>query len=314
MQLRVRPRYWLRLFRALDHIVLPGFAGISVYALGKVLLRELRRNRLNIRGAAVTFNFVMAIPPSLLFFCSLVPYLPLQGVEPTVLNIVALLSPNEASFRSLSGIVTDFMHNERRDILSFGVLSTLFFSSNGMMGLMRSFDRAMPVYVRRSGARRRWTAIQLTFAMLAVAVITIAALIIQTTYVNEIIEEYTHHSGLIRVLTLCIIVVVVFLVICLIYTYGPSLQQRFRFFSAGAVFATIACVLLSAVFFFLVKNVIHYNKVYGSIGTLMAFMVWLFLNIQILLLGYEINLSVLLVREGRGGLRKNLLEKETGKS
>jgi membrane protein len=104
---------------------------------------------------------------------------------------------------------------------------------------------------------------------------------------------------LVKVLTLLIIVAMIFLVICMVYTYGPSLTQRFPFLSAGAVMATFVCILLSTVFFFLVKNVIHYNKVYGSIGTLMAFMVWIFLNTQVILLGYELNVSILLTRLAR---------------
>ncbi len=290
-----------RAFRALDGVVLPGFGGASLYAVGRVMLREIRANRLNIRGAAVTYNFFMAIPPSLLFFCSLVPYLPLRGVQESILTILQLVTPNEASYKSVSGVVVDFLTNERRDVLSFGILSTFFFSSNGIMGLMRSFDRALPMYVKRNGIRRRWVAIKLTFMVLIVTICTIGALIAQTSYINELLERFVGHALLIQVLTLLIIVGMIFFVVCMVYTYGPSFSSRFPFISPGAVFATVMCVVLSAVFFFLVKNVIHYNKVYGSIGTLMAFMVWLFLNTQVILLGYELNVSILLLRMEREG-------------
>jgi len=281
--------------RAADRIVLPGFRGLSLYVVGKSLLREIRVNKLNVRGAAVTYNFFMAIPPSLLFFCSLIPYLPLTGVQESILTILRVVTPNESSYESLSGIVVDFLNNERTDILSFGVLLTLFFSSNGMMGLMRTFDRSrLPMYIKRGVLKRRWTAIKLTVMLLVVAVFTISALILQTAYINGLIKNVFGNVGLVKVLTLLIIIAMIFLVICVIYTYGPSLNQRFHFISAGAVMATFLCVLLTAVFFFLVKNVIHYNKVYGSIGTLMAFMVWLFLNTQVILLGYELNVSILL--------------------
>ena len=289
-------RAFRRLARWADSVHPPGLAGFSLYAISKTLLREIRANRLNVRGAAVTYNFFMAIPPSLLFFCSLVPYLPLNGVQESVLTILHVVTPNETSFRSVSSIVIDFLSNERRDILSFGILGTFYFSSNGMMGLMRSFDRALPVYVKRGSFRRRWTAIKLTGMVLLVVIFTLAALALQTAYINRLISRYLGNIHIIQILTLLIIVIMIFLMICMIYTYGPSLSQRFRFLSPGAIIATLMCVCLSAVFFFLVKNVIHYNKVYGSIGTLMAFMVWLFLNTQVILLGYEINISVLLNR------------------
>jgi membrane protein len=167
------------------------------------------------------------------------------------------------------------------------------------MGLMRSFDRSLPMYVRRGTFRRRWTAIKLTFMGLVVALSTIAALILQTAYINNLLDQVFGNAALIRIVTMAIILLMMFFVICMVYTYGPSLSQRFSFISPGAVFATFLCVVLSAVFFFLVKNVIHYNKVYGSIGTLMAFMVWLFLNTQVILLGYELNVSILLSKLDR---------------
>ena len=288
------------MYRVADRMVLPGFEGASLYTVGKSLFREIRINKLNVRGAAVTYNFIMAIPPSLLFFCSLVPYLPLKGVQESILTILRVIIPNEHSYNSLQTIVVDFLNNERRDILSFGILSTFFFSSKGILGLMRSFDRGLlPMYIKRSGFKRRWTALKLTAMVLVVIIFTVATLILQTAYINDLINQVFGYLWLIKMVTLFIILAMIFFVICMIYTYGPSLTQRLPFISPGAVFATFLCVLLSAVFFFLVKNVIHYNKVYGSIGTLMAFMVWIFLNTQVILLGYELNVSILLTKLNR---------------
>ena len=277
-----------------NRIVLPGFKGNSLYVVGKTLIQNIREHRLNIRGAAVTYNFFMAIPPSLLFFASLLPYFPLKGAEESILTIIKVISPNEKSYNSLRNIVSDFLNNERREVLSFGILSTFFFSSNGMMGLMRTFDRSHDLYVKRTGLKRRWIALKLTAVMLFVIILTIAALIIQTNYINSFIEQYIQYVMLVKVVTLIIIILMIFLAVCMIYTYGPSLRYRFPFFSVGAVFSIFAIVLTTSVFFSLAKNVIQYNKIYGSIGTLMAFMIWLFLNTQVILLGYELNLSVMI--------------------
>src|SRR5947207_2819904 len=106
------------------------------------------------------------------------------------------------------------------------------------MGLMRSFDRSLPMYIKRGMLKRRWTALKITAAVLVVVIFTIAALILQTQYINDLIRHVTGHVLLVKALTLLIIVAMIFLVICMIYTYGPSLTQRFHFFSAGAVLAT----------------------------------------------------------------------------
>lgn len=277
----------------------PGFEGSSLYLVGKTMLREIQVHKLNIRAAAVTYNFIMAIPPSLLFFCSLVPYLPLHGVQESILTLLRVVTPSESTYQSLSSIIIDFLNNERRDILSFGILTTFFFSSNGIMGLMHSFDRALPMYVERGGLQRRWTAIKLTFMVLVVVLLTIAALIVQTDYLNEFLTSIFGIVYWVQLFTWLIVVAMIFLVICVVYTYGPSLTQRFPFFSPGAMLATFLSVLITVVFFFLVKNVIHYNKIYGSIGTLMALMVWIFLITQVLLIGYELNVSILLSKLAR---------------
>ncbi len=297
------------LYRVTDRIVLPGFEGLSLYTVGRFLFREIRVNRLNVRGAAVTYNFLMAIPPTLLFLCSLIPYLPVKGVQDSVLSIKEIISPGDHPNKalggitdSLSSIVIDFLNNERRDILSIGILFTLFFSSNGMMGLMRSFDRQSSLYKKRSAFRRRWTAIKLTVFVLIVAILTMAALALQTRMINQLLEKVFASSvafAAIKLFSLLLVILLVFICICLIYKYGPSLTQRWHFVSPGSVFATGMCVLLTTVFFFLVDNVIHYNKVYGSIGTIMAFMVWLFLNTQVILLGFELNVSILLGKIAR---------------
>jgi membrane protein len=104
--------------RAADRIFLPGFEGLSLYAVGRALAQEIQVNKLNVRGAAVTYNFIMAIPPSLLFLCSLVPYLPLQGVQESILTILRIITPSENSYRTFEAIVVDFMTNERMDILT----------------------------------------------------------------------------------------------------------------------------------------------------------------------------------------------------
>lgn len=284
------------IYRMADRVVLPGFEKQSLFDVGKFFFRELRNNKLNVRGAAVTYNFLMAIPPTLLFLFSLVPYLPLQNAQETIVGALQLVIPNRNVSQTLSRIVVDFMNTERRDLLSFGILLTLFFSSNGMMGLMRSFDRSLSVYKKRSGLQRRWTAIKLTVLLIIVAIFTIAALILQSSLLDPVLIRLFGSAEAVQVVSLLIIGMLIFVTISLIYTYGPSLTSKFPFVSPGSVFATLLVIATSTIFFFLVNNILNYNKVYGSIGTLIAFMVWLWLNTQIILVGYELNVSILLSR------------------
>lgn len=286
-------------FRGAKRVTLPGFDGLSLYEVGSFFFREIGNTSMNVRAAAVTYNFMMAIPPTLLFLFSLVPYLPLGDVQQTIYNTIYLITPNPNVRYSLNNIVTDFMKNERRDLLSFGILLTLFFSSNGMMGLMRSFDRYSHVYVKRNGWKRRWTAIKLTFILICVAILALAAFIIQSNAVNDFLEKIFHGVIAVKMLSFVIVTAIIFSSISIIYTYGPSLTHRFRFVSPGSVFATVLSIITTTVFFFLVNNFINYNKVYGPIGTLIAFMVWMWLNTTVILLGYELNVSIMLGKKQR---------------
>jgi membrane protein len=285
------------------NITIPGTEGLSLRAVARIFFREIRGSKLNVRSAAVTYNFLMAIPPTLLILCSLVPYLPLGNVQDTITGTIPLVVPNPNVSRTISGVIIDFMTTERKDLLSFGIILTAFFSSNGMMGLMRSFDRQGPVYRKRSGLVRRWTAIKLTFMLLGTVILTLAALIVQSRALNTLILRLFGNPEVVRGFSLMLVAALIFVSISVVYTYGPSLTKRPQFVSPGSVFATILCIVATFVFFYLVNNFIHYNKVYGSIGTLIAFMAWMYINTLIILIGYEINVSILLASHQRSQLR-----------
>ena len=251
------------------------------------------------RAAAVTYNFLMAMPPTFLFLFSLLPYLPFKNVDKTIFNILKLITPNRNIYVSVRNILTDFMAKQHAGVLSYGIILVLFFSSNGVMGLMRCFDKSLSLYKTRNGLQRRWTAIKLTIMLIGVVILTIAVMVIQSKDLNPIILTVFHSLIAIKLLSSVILTLLVFITISIIYTYGPSLSHRFKFISAGSVCATLASVIATAVFFFLVNNFLNYNKLYGSIGTLIAFMVWVWLNTIIILLGYELNVSILLGKLSR---------------
>ncbi len=274
----------------------PGVREISIFEVGRFFFHEIRENKLQIQAAAVTYNFLLAIPPFMLFLTSLVPFLQLENVEETFLLAIRLVTPNDALYEKISAVVMDFMNNQRGEILSFGLLMTLYVSSNGIMALLQSFERSLPVYVKRGGVAKRWTAIKLTVMLSLVLMMTLVTLIIQARSVNSLLLLLFNNTVVIRLVSIAIVVALILVAISAIYTYGPRLSSRMKFVSPGSLFATFLIVLTSAVFFFLVNNFIQYNKVYGSLGTLMAFMIWIWLNTFVILIGYELNISILLAK------------------
>ncbi len=286
--------YVRNLFKWAHRVVLPGLHGASLYEVTKFFVCELTISSLKERAAAVTFNFLMAMPPTLLFLFSILPYLPFKHVDKTIFNILKLVTPNNNIYLNVRNIVVDFMAKQHGSLLSFGIILVLYFSSNGVNSLIRYFDKTIPLYKKRNRFQRRWTAIKLTIMLIGVSIITLSVLIIQSKDLNPYILKVFHDLVVIKIISSVILTFLVFITISLIYTYGPSLTHRFKFISAGSVFATIASVTATSIFFYLVNNFLNYNKVYVSIGTLIAFMVWVWLNSIIILLGYEFNMSILL--------------------
>jgi membrane protein len=282
----------------------PGSGGLSLFEIGRFFFIEMRNTKLNERCAAVTYNFMMAIPPSMLFFFSLVPYLPLKGVQRTILETLKMVIPNDKIYSNVRKMIVDFMNHQHGDILSIGILFTLFYSSNGIMGLIRSFEKShLSMHVERSGFKKRWVAVKLTVMLMGVILLSIVALIIQRNDINQLLHSVFGGVVVVKVISLLIILTVIYCAIAVIYKYGPSYNERVSFFSTGAVFATLVFIISTIVFFFLVNNFLNYNKVYGSIGTLMAFMAWMWLSTLIILIGYELNVSIL---QGNISRKKNV--------
>ncbi|WP_157977042.1 YihY/virulence factor BrkB family protein [Taibaiella helva] len=281
-------------FSRLKRVRIPGAQGANVYDIGAAFFRSIKNIRLAERAAAISFNFLMAIPPSLIFLVSLVPFLPLETAQDTILSSIRLLSPNPRLFATVESIITDFMNNKRRELLSFGFLFTIFLSSNGVMGILRSFDRDSPGHIRRTGMVRRWKAIRLTLGLMLVFLISIALIIIQTSLLDRYLVDLVGSTMIIKLFSWITLVGIIYITICILYKYGPSLEHRFRFFSTGAFIATVLFIVITYGFFFIANHFINYNKVYGSIGTLLMFMAWMFITGLVILIGYEINLAILL--------------------
>lgn len=204
--------------------------------------------------------------------------------------------PNDATYRGISSVINDFLNKEQRSILSFSLLLSLFYSSNGVIGLMRYFDKDHKVYVVRSAVQRRWAAIKLTMMLIGVVIVSIAVFIIQTETLNNWLQQLFGSALLIRLSSMLLLSLIIYSTISCVYIYGPSLTHRFAFVSAGAVFATFTCIISSAIFFYAVNNFLNYNKVYGSIGSLIAAFVWLSMNTRFIMLGYDLNVSILMGR------------------
>jgi len=200
-----------------------------------------------------------------------------------------------------STTILDIVSNQRGGLLTLGFLFALILSTNGMLALMRAFNACYKTIENRSAFKTRLIATALTINMTVVLFVTILLLVVGQLVVEYLLmnfQDFTSFNlssfevSLLFALRFLIILITFFLAISTIYYFGPAIHYNWRFFSIGSFVATLLCLAVSYGFSYYITNFGTYNKVYGSIGVLIALMVWVQLITVVLLVGYEINASI----------------------
>lgn len=255
------------------------------------------------RAAAISFNVFMAIPPTLIFVFTLIPYLPIsnQFIQ-ELYGVVRDVVPGRENNVVIIQFLEDFLKNPRNELLSFGLLLALIFSSNAMMGILRSFDKDYEGFERRGGLEKRKTALLLTIISFVLFFIFLFLLIAQGAVLRWIGIENKAFRILIVNTRWAIIVLLIFWVISFIYRHGPSITKKWPFITPGSVFATSLMVLATFLFSFYVDNFSSYNKVYGSISAIFILMTLIFVNSLVVLMGFELNVSISMLRRKKDKL------------
>ncbi len=278
-------------------ILLPGFEGVPLYDVIKFFISQMNKVGLNDRAAAVSFNFLMAIPAATIFICTLIPYMPIsREITIELLDITKSITPNENTYGLVANFLNDFLNTPRSGLLSLGFIVAIFYSSNAIMAIMRSFNRSLHHFKERGFLRERWLAIRLTTILIFLIIATITLIVLQGTFFQYIMDQLEITNHFIRVLIYniksLIIILLVLSSIGIIYKYAPAVHKRWKLASPGAIVATFLVVLTTFIFSYYVNNFAAYNKVYGSIGTILILMFTIYINSLILLIGYELNVCI----------------------
>ena len=278
-----------------------GFQGISLYDSLNFFRKEIFSAKFNDRASSVSFKFIMAIPPSLLLFFTLIPYLPIDNIDKTITDIIALITPSPSTQNAINKIITDFYKHKKNTLLSFSLILTLYYSSNGMLGLMRQFNRALPGFKKRNMVKRRSMAIALTGLLMLSVIITAAFFIFQAWVFKNIGAKAIQKNWIIQSVSYLIIAGMIFLTVCAVYRFGPAVKRRWKWVTPGSIVATTLIITTTLLLNWVVNNLVNYDKIYGSISTLIVFILWIFYNAQILLIGFELNVSIMVNREIKAG-------------
>ena len=276
-------------------IILPGFDGVPLYDVIAFFWMEVKKEGLNERAAAIAYNFIMAIPPTCLFLFTLIPnlpFVPTKTIQKQLHSLINDIIPATQHNVNLIKFVDGFFGSSRVGLLSFGFLLLIFFASNGMMGLMRSFNKSSIGFSKRTGLQTRWMAIKLTFLIMGLLLGCLILLIMQGTVISKLGLKHNILVSFFSTFRWLFMLGLIFFTFAFIYKYAPAVIKRWRLISPGSILGAGLSVLATIGFSIFVNNFGRYNALYGSIGTVIVLMILIYINSLVLLIGYELNASI----------------------
>jgi membrane protein len=288
---------WLKKVRFSKH------ENVSLYKILKIFITNLMDDDILDRANGVAFNFILAIFPAVIFLFTMTPYITTFYPEINTQSIMQFLGDQmpPSMFEVISPTLHDIISIQRGGLLSLGFFFSFYLSTNGMMALMRAFNACYRTIENRGAVKTRLIATALTMNM-AIALLLASLLLIVGQLVLEYVMQHVPEfdwldTGSFAVFLLfavrfLAVFIAFFLAISSIYYFGPAIHYNWRFFSVGSWLATLLSLAVSYGFSFYITNFGTYNKVYGSIGALIALMVLIQLLTIVLLVGYEVNTSI----------------------
>ncbi len=296
----------LTLIEKIKSFTLPGFDKQPLYEVGKFFISSVNKGALTVRASSIAYNLFLAIFPALIFFFSLIAYIPIDNLPQELLKVLKDIMPTNA-YLSIRSTIIDTIIHKRTGLLSFGFIAALYFATNGINSLIAAFNASQSVTERRNILQQRGISILLVILLSVLLAIAIGLLMFSQKTFSYLISHEIIKQNIVYYLIITgkwlIIILSFFCAISLLYFLAPTRKSKFRFISAGSSLATILSLIISVGFSFYVNNFGNYNKIYGSIGTLIVILVWLYFNALVLIIGYELNWSI---KNARNKMEKEL--------
>ena len=285
----------------LKGITLPGFRGKPLYDVLVYFIQGFSKGYLTDRAAAVAFNVFLAIFPAVMVLFTIIPYLPLEGVHTMIVNMIHQLVPQNIAGRVV-GTIDEIMSRQHNTIMSIGIIMAFYFSSGAIRAFFRGFDMGVN-HIGKMSFVRMYAGGLLTTLILGLMLILSVVLIIVGNdvlpwFFNKIHFYNNLVINLINIGRWLMTVFVLLVAIAVLYFFGnPDKNRKFHLFTPGTIMFTLLFIVGTIGFNFYIINFSNYNALYGSIGGLIIFMMWMYVNCIITLVGYELDASIFLAEQ-----------------
>ncbi|CAH0335591.1 hypothetical protein FVB9288_01239 [Flavobacterium sp. CECT 9288] len=273
----------------LKKIKLPWLQGLSLYYLIELYVIGIIESAVTYHASAVAFSFFMALFPFALFILNLIPFIPIDGFQEDFLLFVKDgVPPN--TYDAIYKIISDILNNSDSGLLSSGFILSIFLMANGLNGILGGFETSRHVLVKRGFIRQYIVALGMSMLLSFLLIVTVATIV-----VFEVLLQKTVFSDQIQLIVLgryAFVILMILMTTSILFKFGTKHDKNRAFISIGSVFTTILIILDSYLFGIWVVKFSKYNELYGSIGTLLILMFYIWINCMILLLGFELNATI----------------------
>ncbi|MCL7753343.1 YihY/virulence factor BrkB family protein [Polaribacter sp. Z022] len=279
-------------------IKVPGLEGMSLYDVLEMYIIGIVEGALTTRAGGIAFSFFMAVFPFMLFILTLIPYIPIEGFQDGLFSFIQEILPPQ-TFDAVNLVIGDIINNQYGGLLSFGFLLSIFLMTNGVNAIFSGFEYSYHVTDIRNVFRTYFISLGVSLLMSLFLIVTITSLILYQVALSKIDEQgwlNTSDLNLFYIGKNALFLVMIFTIVSLLFRYGTKQGKDTKFFSAGALLTTVVSLCTFYLFGIYVVKFAQYNQLYGSIGTLLILMLFVWLNAIILLLGFELNASLHVLR------------------
>lgn len=281
-----------QLVKILELIKLPGSVGFSMYDLMEMYFLGLIRGAFTARAGSISFSFFMALFPFLLFVLNLIPFIPITNFDMVLLDFIEALLPQETHV-FFSSIFEDIQSKPRGGLLSSVFILSIFLTANGVNAIFGSFEESYHVDLTRNFFKQYLISVAVSILLAVLLLIAVAVFIFFELYFLGSIQEFIPNSiNWVRLAQIFFFIVLAYFSISVLYFFGTVEGKITRFFSPGAFMTTLLLISSTYLFGIYVDRFSNYNQLYGSIGALLLFMLYVWINSILLLLGFELNATL----------------------
>ena len=279
----------------LKRLVLPGFDRVPIYDVVLFFIRGFRKGALVTRASSIAFNLLIALFPATFFLFTLIPYIPIPNFQSELIRLFENILPEEAYIFLESAIIA-VMTTKSGGFLIIMFFASAIMSTNGIHALIHAFVVSDHQFETRSWVAQRRVSFSLLMIIVFMIALSAGLLIFGRITVQKLVDKSILETNwvyyILMSLKWIVTISLLFMAISFLYYLAPSRKAKFRFMSAGSTLATILFILTSLGFSAYVNNFDNYNKLYGSMGTVLVILLWLYLNSITLLIGFELNASI----------------------